>query len=296
MNTIKSKSSLRRLACLALVAVTCTFFSAAYAQTKPLRMVDGREGINAYAKGLLSLALSKVPTKYQWDESTPNNTESRIVRMLEDGELDIVWYASTEELESQLHPIRIPMYRGLLGYRILMIKRGTQHKFDHIKTLNDLKSVSLGQGRFWADTNVLTANGLNVVKVMKYEGLFFMLDGDRFEAFPRGVHEPWQEIQNRPQLSLDVEKNLLLAYTNPFYFFVNKSNQELARDVQRGLEIAMEDGSFNEYFFNDPTVQDVLNKANLTNRIIIRLENPTLPKATPVNDRRLWFDPTELKN
>jgi hypothetical protein len=36
-----------------------------------------------------------------------------------------------------------------------MIKKGTQHKFDGIQTLEDLKRVSLGQGRFWADTNVL---------------------------------------------------------------------------------------------------------------------------------------------
>src|SRR5690606_16124795 len=102
--------------------------------------------------------------------------------------------------------------------------------------------------------------------------------------------------QNRSQLALEVEKNLLLAYTNPFYFFVSKSNPELARDLEQGLRIAMEDGSFNEYFFNDPTVQDVVNKANLANRIIIRLDNPTLPKATPLDNRELWFDPTELKN
>lgn len=296
MHPTSHKTFFRRLVHLALVVAAFASLPPAYGQTKSLRMVDGREGINVYAKGLLKLALSKVPTTYEWDESTPNNTESRIVQMLEDGQVDIVWYATTEELETKLHTIRIPMYRGLLGYRILMIKRGTQHKFDNIKTLDDLKRVSLGQGRFWADTNVLTANGLNVVKVMKYEGLFFMLDGDRFDAFPRGVHEPWQEMQNRSQLALEMEKNLLLAYTNPFYFFVSKSNPELARDLEQGLRIAMEDGSFNEYFFNDPTVQDVVNKANLANRIIIRLDNPTLPKATPLDNRELWFDPTELKN
>lgn len=257
-------------------------------------MVDDREGINVYAKGLLKLALSKVPTQYEWDESIPNTTETRIVQMLEDGQMDIVWYATTEELERRLQPIRIPMYRGLLGYRVLMIKRGTQHEFNHIKTLEDLQEITLGQGRFWADTEVLTSNGLNVVKVLKYEGLFFMLDGDRFDAFPRGVHEPWSEIASRPELALEVEKNLLIAYTNPFYFFVSRSNPQLAQDLEEGLRIAIEDGSFNEYFFNDPTVQDVVNKANLESRTIIRLDNPALPKATPLDETHLWFDPTEL--
>jgi ABC-type amino acid transport substrate-binding protein len=258
---------------------------------KPVRMVQGNNGIETYAKGLLKLALSKVPEKYEPQETVPNTSEERMVSMLMDNQLDIVWYATTNDLEERLQPIRICIYRGLLGYRVLMIKKGTQHKFDGIKTLEDLKKVSLGQGRFWADTNVLTANNLNVVKVLKYEGLFYMLDGGRFDAFPRGAHEPWSEMQRYPKLALDVEQNLLISYTNPFYFFVNKSNTQLAADIERGLRIAIEDGSFNEYFLNDPTVKDVMAKANLKNRVLIRLDNPGLPKKTPVDDKSLWFDP-----
>lgn len=261
------------------------------ANAKPVRTVQGNNGIETYAKGLLKLALSKVPEKYELQETVPNTSEERMVSMLMDNQLDVVWYASTNDLEERLHPIRICIYRGLLGYRVLMIKKGTQHKFDGIKTLEDLKRVSLGQGRFWADTNVLTANNLNVVKVLKYEGLFYMLDGGRFDAFPRGAHEPWSEMQRYPKLALDVEQNLLISYTNPFYFFVKKSNTKLAADIERGLRIAIEDGSFNEYFLNDPTVKDVMAKAHLKNRLLIRLDNPGLPKKTPVDDKSLWFDP-----
>jgi len=263
---------------------------------EPLRMVQGTNSLENYAKGLLKLALSKSQSldKYDWQETVPTNTEERMVRMLLDNQLDIVWYATTKDLEERLQPIRICIFRGLLGYRVLMIKEGTQHKFDGMKTLEDLKRVSLGQGQFWADTSVLTANNLNVVKVLKYEGLFYMLDGDRFDAFPRGAHEPWSEMQRYPKLALDVEKNLLLSYINPFYFFVNKSNTRLAQDVERGLRIALEDGSFNEYFLNDPTVKDVIAKANLKSRTLIHLENPGLPEKTPVNDKLLWLDPYTL--
>jgi len=257
-------------------------------------MVQGNNSIEAYAKGLLKLAISKVSTEYDWQEPVENTSEERIVNMLMDNTLDVVWYASTNDLEERLLPVRIPMYRGLLGYRVLMIKKGTQHKFDGVKTLEDLRRFSLGQGLFWADTQVLTSNGLNVIKVLKYEGLFYMLDGDRFDGFPRGVHEPWSEIQRYPKLALDVEQNLLLSYINPFYFFVNKSNQKLAEDIERGLRIAIEDGSFNEYFLNDPTVKDVINKANLKDRLVLRLNNPGLPKLTPVDEQALWFDPYSL--
>lgn len=45
-----------------------------------------------------------------------------------------------------------------------------------------------------------------------------MLDGGRFAAYPRGVHEPWSEIAGRPELELAVEKKLMLAYKMPMYF------------------------------------------------------------------------------
>lgn len=266
-------------------------FTSLQAHATPVRVVEGNNSIEHYAKGLLKIALSKSSKKYQLQESVPNTSEERIVNMLIDNQMDVVWYATTKDLEERLQPIRICIYRGLLGYRVLMIKKGTQHKFDGINNLADLRRVSLGQGRFWADTNVLTANNLNVVKVLKYEGLFHMLDGERFDAFPRGVHEPWSEMQRYSDLALDVEKNLLISYINPFYFFVNKSNTALAEDIERGLRLAIEDGSFNEYFLSDPTVKDVMAKANLTSRTLIKLDNPVLPEKTPVDDASLWFDP-----
>lgn len=280
---------------IVLGLIACLLLMPFATHAKPLRMVQGDNSIELYAKGLLKLALSKVPHKYDWQEPVPNTSEQRIVQMVIDNDLDICWYATTSKLEESMLPIRIPMYRGLLGYRVLLIKKGNQHKFNGVKNLEDMQRFSLGQGLFWADTQILAANGLNVVKVLKYEGLFHMVDGDRFDAFPRGIHEPWSEIKNRPKLALEVEQNILLSYTNPFYFFVNKDNPELARDIERGLRIAIEDGSYNEYFMNDSTVKDVIDKGNIKNRVIIHLKNPTLPKLTPVDDKSLWFDPYSLQ-
>ncbi len=282
--------SRNRLTLLGLIG--CFLLISLSVQAKPLRMVDSADGIPKYAKGLLKLILTKIPEKqYTMDDSFVGSTENRTIQMLVDNELDIVWYATTNDFEERMLPIRICIFKGLLGYRVLMIKKGTQYKFDGIKTIEDLRRVSLGQGRMWADTDVLVANQLNVVKVMKYDSLFFMLDGDRFDAFPRGVHEPWNEIAGRPALQLDVEEKLLLSYTNPFYFFVNKNNPELARDIERGFRIALEDGSFDQYLRNDPSIGAALTKANLKDRIIIPLKNPSLPPKTPVNDKTLWFDP-----
>ncbi|WP_246434750.1 substrate-binding periplasmic protein [Teredinibacter haidensis] len=267
---------------------------AAQLSAAPMRVVDGSDGIAAYAKGVLKIVLSKLPEKYEWDDSTPSATEARVTQMLNDGELDIVWYATTNDFEEKMLPIRIPLYKGLLGYRIFMIRKGNQHLFDGIETLGDLNRVSIGQGRLWADTNIMEANGIDVVKATQYEGLFYMLDGGRFEAFPRGVHEPWYEIARYPDLDLAVEKTLMMSYTNPFYFFVAKGNTQLAKKIEKGFREAIEDGSFDDYFFNDPVVKDVIEKANLQDRTVIKLENPLLPKNTPVDDAPLWLDPRAL--
>lgn len=289
MNSIYKRCKLS-LVIFSCFLVICSPLAAA----DTLRMVSGSDGVARYAKGVLRLILSKLPEKYEWDETTPSSSEARITQMLVDNQLDIVWYAATRDFESRMLPIRIPIYKGLFGYRILMIKRGTQHKFTGINTLSDLKRISIAQGRLWADTEILQANGIEVIKVNQYDNLFYMLDGDRFDAFPRGVNEPWVEMKRYPDLALDVEENLLVAYPNAFYFFVNKNNQPFAEKIERGFRMAIEDGSFDNYFFNDPTVNDVIRNANLANRKVIRLINPLLPEKTPINDTALWFDPTTL--
>ena len=279
------------LCCTILVLGFCASLGA-----EPLRMVQGVNGVARYSKGVLHLIEKEIPdVHFEWDETTPSTTEARIIEMIDANKLDICWYATTNEFESRMLPIRIPLYRGLLGYRVLMIREGTQSKFDNIETLDDLKRISLGQGRFWADTDILVANGLNVVKVTQYNSLFYMLDGGRFDAFPRGVHEPWYEIPNWPDLSLTVEKHLMMQYTNPFYFFVNKNNTRLAGIIEKAFRKAIDDGSFQQYFLNDPTIKDVLLKANIDKRHVIRLKNPSLPPQTPVDEKKLWFDPFELK-
>ncbi|MCR6651320.1 MAG: hypothetical protein NVV73_07420 [Cellvibrionaceae bacterium] len=54
--------------------------------------------------------------------------------------------------------------------------------------------------------------------------------------------------------------------------------------------MAVDDGSFDRYFFENPMIRDVLEKADLKNRKIFELMNPLLPPETPLNNSKLWFD------
>jgi hypothetical protein len=183
----------------------------------------------------------------------------------------------------------------LLGNRLFIIHKDNQSKFDTVKTLDDLKKITIGQGKTWADTKILESNGFTVVKANKYESLFLMLDGGRFDAFSRGVHEPFGELANHPNLKdLTVEKHLMLVYRMPFYLFSSPTNKTLAKDLEIGLNAAIADGSFDRVFFADPSVQDVMAKADMKNRRAFFLDNPTLSKETPLDRAELWFDPKSI--
>jgi hypothetical protein len=134
-----------------------------------------------------------------------------------------------------------------------------------------------------------------VVKANKYHSLLHMVDGGRFDAFPRGVQEPWSEVNSIPGLELGVEKRIMLVYKMPFYFFVSKNNTKLARDLELGLNRAIADGSFDELFFKDPSVRNAVEQGDLKNRMVFHLDNPSLPKETPVDRRELWLDLSNLQ-
>lgn len=266
-----------------------------FAEDLQIRVNDSSDPNGPYAVKMIELAIKHIDKKYKLVVTKEPYSQVKIMEEVNTGKLDAFWNSSNADKEERFAPIRIPIYKGLLGNRIFIIHKDNQSKFDNIKTLEDLKKITIGQGKTWADTKILESNGLNVVKANKYESLFLMLDGGRFDAFSRGVHEPFGELASHPHLKdLTVEKNLMLVYRMPFYLFVKKENKTLADDLEKGLNAAIADGSFDEVFFGDPSVQDVLAKANMKNRRVIHLDNPTLHKKTPLDRAELWFDPKSI--
>jgi hypothetical protein len=279
------------LCCGPLLDLQCQASDATILRTQPASTQN-----DYYALKMMNLALSHGDRKYEVViDQSPTRSQERYADDVMSGVVDIMWAATDEDNEKKMQPIRIPLYKGMLGNRIFLIEKNSQYKFDNVHTLEDLKKLSLGQGSSWADTKILEANGLKVVKTPKYKGLLYMLDGGRFDAFPRGVQEPWSEVNATPGLNLAVEKHIMLVYKMPFYLFVSKNNKSLAQDLELGLNRAIADGSFDKTFREDKAVQEVIEKADLKNRIVFRLINPGLPKETPVDRAELWMDLKELK-
>jgi hypothetical protein len=261
-----------------------------------IRAIPHATDMDRYSLKMLDLALSHIDTAYKVELDTgEQRTQGRYVDDVISGKVDIMWAATDQDIENKLQPVRIPLLKGLLGHRIFLIHKGDQAKFDRVKTFADLQRIRLGQGTTWADTKILEANKLTVVKTNKYPSLLHMLDGGRFDAFPRGVQEPWSEVNSVQGLELEVEKRIMLVYKMPFYLFVSKNNQKLAKDLELGLNRAIADGSFDQAFFNDPAIRSAVEKADLKNRLVFQLENPQLPKETPVDRPELWLNVNNLQ-
>lgn len=248
-----------------------------------------------YMQSLLKLALSHSGKKYTYATTSETYSRPRVMESLKTGEVTVMWGGTTSQMEEDFIPVRIDAYRGLMSHRILLIRKGDQHRFDRVENLTDFQGFSMGQVRTWQDSDILEKAGFKVVKITKKPGLFHMLDGGRFDAFPRGANEAWNEMAAFPDLALDVEKKLVLVYPLPTYFFVSKHRPEVAKDIEAGLEKMIADGSFDDYFYSSKEVKDVLINADLPNRKAFYIENPFLPKATPLDRKELWISIDELR-
>lgn len=255
-----------------------------------------RDDANArYAIGVIKLALSKVNQKYSIEVTPGELTSARQNEYLANGTIDMSWQSTSNEAEGNAIPIRLPLYKGLMGYRVLLIHRDNASLFSQVRSFDDLKRFKFGQGRGWPDTMIMQNNGLDVVQTTKYEGLFHMTDGQRFDAFPRGIHEPWAEIASRPNLELGVDKHVMIVYKQPFYLFVFSQRKQLANDINTGFRAAIDDGSFDQFFYGSEMVRMVFENVEFDRMVSFELKNPELPAVTPVDDKSLWVSLDELK-
>lgn len=250
--------------------------------------------LDAYAVGALRVATEFMDGDYELVVSEDPITQTRAIERLEADRMDVMWLSSNREVEEQLLPIRFPLLKGLLGYRIFIINEDNQARFDQVETFEDLKQLTFGQGAGWPDIEILESNGLEVITTSKYQNLFYMVEGGRFDAFPRGLLEPWTELDARPELPLAVEEKLVLVYKMPFYLFVSPDKPELAEAIHTGLDRALAAGRFDEYFYGTEMIDDALSRSNLSQRRAFPLENPTLTEQTPLEREEYWLDPDSL--
>jgi membrane-bound lytic murein transglycosylase MltF len=202
--------------------------------------------------------------------------------------VDIITGGATLARENKSTPIRIPILKGLNGWRMPLIHKNRENIFTNIQSLAAFKRLIPGQFHRWSDTKILESNNIQVAKGSDYEGLFYMLEKGRIDYFPRSVLEIDAELKAHQDLNILIDKRVLIHYPTAYYFYVGKDNPLLAHDILLGLERAISDGSFDKIF--NKHHGEIVKNIRKTKRKVFSLENPFLSEHTPLLRKNLWID------
>ena len=248
--------------------------------------------IYEYRWKLLELALTHtndMAKPLQLAPFTENVTQNRGLSLLESGAIDVIALGTNAEREAQLLPVKIDILRGIVGFRLLVIRAADQERITQMDDISLRKQLMFGLNSQWADLPIMRANGFSVVTSSDYENLFVMLAANRFDAFPRGLNEARRELderkQNYPQLAIEKSKALYFPY--PVYFWVNKNNVALAKRIELGLTRSLADGSFRKLFESYHAAEIAAIKKE--KRKVILLENTILPAGNAKPDTSWWW-------
>ncbi|MDR7119614.1 transporter substrate-binding domain-containing protein [Rheinheimera soli] len=251
---------------------------------------DSGDQRSEYPIALLEMALKKASGTARLKSTSVRVSKSRAMHLLETGvEVDVVWSMTSIEREQRFLPIRIPIYKGLGTYRLLLIRAEDQPRFSALKDETALKRQLISQVHDWVDTDILRHNKFKVVEASGYQSLFQMLLHKRVDAVPRSAIEIEAEQQQWSKQGLAIEAEWLLHYPGAVYFFVSNNNAQLAERIEQGLRMALADGSFDLLF--QKYFSDHLKKMRLSERKLIKLHNPLLPPLTPLTESALWYLP-----
>ncbi len=244
---------------------------------------------HSYAAQLLDQALAAAGAPVQLEPTSELIPQNRaLLELGRNRRLDVVWTMTSVERERQARPIRVPIFKGLFGWRLLLATAAVAARMRDVRTLEDLRRFSMVQGLEWPDSSILQANGLNVVTSPSYDAMFKQVRLGRADAFPRSVEEIWWELERYGQ-GLTVVPDICLHYPAALYYFVAPDDAELAVAIELGLQRLRGSGAFDRLF--EAHHGEDLARARLATRRVIELRNPLLPPQTPLNKPELWYRP-----
>lgn len=221
------------------------------------------------------------------EQSIPNFRKWQLFR--ENKIINVAMAMTSQEWEQEAIPIRIPIRRGILNYRLLMINKKHLSKFENITTQAQLKELTAGLRRSWALWQTMSYLEFPIVNAFSYDAIFKMLAKERFDYIPRGIHEIYDEISfRRAELpDLAVAPNIALYIPAAFYIFVAPNHPEIARRLEYGLEKMVSNKEIERLF--KQYYGAAITQAKMNKRHIIDIGNPFIPTETPFERKELWI-------
>ena len=251
---------------------------------------------NDYPVELLQAILEVTKDEYGECKTKPVGpvNQKRARQALETGQIDIAWFPATTANNERFRPIKVPLRKGLLGWRLLMVNKNKKTKFTEVDSLEKLKAFVTVFGTDWQDFPVMKANFDKLIAGDDYEQMFKMLHRNRFDFFSRSLHEVLDEIEYHKSVGYDFAllDHIMLRYKAVDLFYFNKEDDALYQRIKKGMNKVIVSGRFNELFYS--YYEYHIKSANIADKIIIDLDNPMFPDDIEYRDPQLWFQLTDL--
>ncbi|MBE0367248.1 substrate-binding periplasmic protein [Pseudoalteromonas aurantia] len=242
-------------------------------------------GADPYIQALLKLALSYDEEDVQLEFVNDIPTQKRAIRLLgKDNGIDVFWSVTSSKREKLARAIRIPLVKGVLGYRLGLIRKSDVARMKKLNTIGDFYGLHFGLRDDWPDLDIFRKNNLKVVSYPREGNAYEMLRSGRFDVLPMDV---LNGVYLDTESGIQIDPYHIYYYPSAVYFFVAKTDTELHQKLKMGLEAAQADGQFdtlfNRYFAEQ--LQDV----NFSSRKQIDLINPLLPPSAPLSNPIYWY-------
>ena len=264
----------------------CFCFSACAEQT--VRITSGAD---PYVIELLKHTLSYQSEAHRLDFVENIPTQSRAIRLLGDKNgIDVFWSVTSDEREKQALAVRIPIVKGVLGYRLGIVKKSRLDYFSKLKTDGELRSLRYGLRADWPDSVIFKDNDFNVLEYSQENAGYELLEASRIDVLPIDALYA-NDITNMTDLTIDPAH--VFYYPSAVYFFVNKNNKALYQKLKSGLDKAIEDGSFDTLF--NHYFESELTELALDKRQKITLVNTLLPASAPIHTKKYWYNHNQGK-
>lgn len=219
--------------------------------------------------------------------------QAQVLQLLDiEGVLDVVASAPTTEREIQFRPARVPLFMGLLGYRMMIIRPEDEAKFKAITSPKQLKAMRACQGSSWPDADIMEADGYQIVRIDEFREMYEYMRTGRCDYFPRAITEGYGELESHnndfPDNPLVAFDDILIHYTVPLYFFTSHRQFELSERIELGLTRAIKDGSLEQLMKTHPVSKVVFPLSKWQHATIFEIINPDQLKTLRLYRQYLW--------
>ena len=207
---------------------------------------------------ILELALEKSQIPYELEVSSHAAGSKRWVQQLEDLGIkgNVRFLSISPEREKAAFPIRIPLFRGLLSYSYIWVRKDNIDKFADIKKIDDLQNLTVLSGAHWPNTQLFRDSGLNVLTA-KFVNFPNMLAHGRADTFIYPAMESANFLAlGNEELELVPLTHVMVRYPLDHYFYVDECSKDLQDALYKGLRAAFADGSHDRLLRTHPVTSE----------------------------------------